>query len=141
MGHFYTIINMDSANGEEDTEQTSKDLIDLGITKEELVKMTSKDLNRLLKLKGIPDSRRREIRKNRRSSKIIDENRKNPNQTSNVSEDSGDLRSQIEELKRLGHLQKLRIEEEIRRSFELKQKLEALEDDKKENSNNKRRNN
>ena len=111
-------------------------MIDLDITKEELVKMTSKDLNRLLKLKGIPDSRRREIRKNRRSSKIIDENRKNPNQTSNVSEDSGDLRSQIEELKRLGHLQKLRIEEEIRRSFELKQKLEALEDDKKESSNN-----
>ena len=41
-----------------------------------------------------------------------------------------DLRSQIEELKRLGHLQKLRIEEEIKRSFQLKQKLEALEEDK-----------
>ena len=96
-------------------------MLDLGITKEELVKMTSKDLNRLLKLKGIPDSRRREIRKNRRSSKLIAENRKN--RKSEESEDSGDLRSQIEELKRLGHLQKLRIEEEIRRSFELKQKL------------------
>ena len=46
-----------------------------------------------------------------------------------------DLRSQIEELKRLGHLQKLRIEEEIRKSFELKQKLEALEEKNHDKSN------
>ena len=114
-------------------------MVDLGITNEELVKMTSKDLNRLLKQKGIPDSRRREIRKNRRSRKInSDENRANRSSSNDSSDDSGDLRSQIEELKRLGHLQKLRIEEEIKRSFQLKQKLEALEDDKTGNSNDKK---
>ncbi len=73
--------------------------------------MTLKELNVLLKQKGLTASRRREIRKFRRS-KVKHED---------------DLRSQIEELKRLGHLQKLRIDEEIRKSFELKQKLEALE--------------
>lgn len=75
--------------------------------------MTTKDLNLLLKQKGISPCRRREIRKYRRW-KLKRED---------------DLRSQIEELKRLGHLQKLRIEEEIKKSFELKQKLEALEED------------
>lgn len=79
---------------------------------QELVAMSTKDLNMLLKQKGISASQRREIRKFRRS-KVKRED---------------DLRSQIEELKRLGHLQKLRIEEEIKKSFELKQKLEALED-------------
>ena len=168
----------------------------MGITNEELFQMTSKDLNRLLKQKGIPDSRRRKIRKHRRSKipthenrhKIARnrqngenrqvgknrqncknrhnganrqngenrENRKNrqngenqqngenrqnrKNRENNENRQNGknsnkidcdnDLRSQIEELKRLGHLQKLRIEEEIKRSFQLKQKLEALEEDK-----------
>ena len=46
-----------------------------------------------------------------------------------------DLRNQISELKRLGHLQKLRIEEEIKKSFELKQQLEALADKKQQGTN------
>ena len=146
----------------------------MGITNEELFQMTSKDLNRLLKQKGIPDSRRRKIRKHRRSKILTYENRQNgknrqygnnlqngksrlngrnrqngenrqngkncQNRENNENRQNGkkstkidcdnDLRSQIEELKRLGHLQKLRIEEEIKRSFQLKQKLEALEEDK-----------
>ena len=162
----------------------------MGITNEELFQMTSKDLNRLLKQKGIPDSRRRKIRKHRRSNILTHENRhkiarnrhngknrqntenlqngenlqkgenhrngenhqnvencnngenrqnrknreNNENHQNGINSDKidcdNDLRSQIEELKRLGHLQKLRIEEEIKRSFQLKQKLEALEEDK-----------
>ena len=168
----------------------------MGITNEELFQMTSKDLNRLLKQKGIPDSRRRKIRKHRRSQILTHENRhkiarnrhngknlqngKNRQNTENLQNGENlqkgenhrngenrqnvencnngenrqnrknrennenrqngknsnkidydnDLRSQIQELKRLGHLQKLRIEEEIKRSFQLKQKLEALEEDK-----------
>ena len=149
----------------------------MGITNEELFQMTSKDLNRLLKQKGIPDSRRRKIRKHRRSNILTQENRQNgknrqngenrricenrqngknrqngencqndenrqnrKNRENNENRQNGknsnkidcdnDLRSQIQELKRLGHLQKLRIEEEIKRSFQLKQKLEALEEDK-----------
>ena len=137
----------------------------MGITNEQLFQMTSKDLNRLLKQKGIPDSRRRKIRKHRRSNILTHENRQNganrqngkhrqnvenrhngenrqnrKNRENNENRQNGenstkidcdnDLRSQIEELKRLGHLQKLRIEEEIKRSFQLKQKLEALEEDK-----------
>ena len=167
----------------------------MGITNEELFQMTSKDLNRLLKQKGIPDSRRRKIRKHRRSkipthenlqngknrlngknrqngeslqngknrhnganrqngenrqnrknrqngenqqngenrqnrkNREINENCQNGKNSNKIDCDN-DLRSQIEELKRLGHLQKLRIEEEIKRSFQLKQKLEALEEDK-----------
>ena len=105
----------------------------MGISNEELVNMASKDLNRLLKAKGIPDSRRREIRKYRRSSRatLTHNNKTNRRQNKKNScnqKSNDDLRSQIEELKRLGHLQKLRIEEEIKRSFQLKQKLEALED-------------
>ena len=100
----------------------------MGISNEQLVNMTSKDLNRLLKAKGIPDSRRREIRKFRRSSRALTHNIKNRQKNNNSNNSNDDLRSQIEELKRLGHLQKLRIEEEIKRSFQLKQKLEALED-------------
>ena len=117
----------------------------MGITNEELFEMTSKDLNRLLKQKGIPDSLRRDIRKHRRSrlsnvencQKVV-KNRKNRQRNRNTENhqhqnkinSDNDLRSQIEELKRLGHLQKLRIEEEIKRCFQLKQKLEALEEDK-----------
>merc|ERR1712037_1064589 len=78
MGHFYTITKMDSAIiGRGDKDETIKDWEDLGITNEELFQMTSKDLNRLLKQKGIPDSRRRKIRKHRRSNILTYENRQN----------------------------------------------------------------
>merc|ERR550534_708680 len=67
---------MDSAIiGREDKDETIQDWEDLGITNEELFQMTSKDLNRLLKQKGIPDSRRRKIRKHRRSKIPTPENR------------------------------------------------------------------
>merc|ERR550534_3106319 len=67
---------MDSAIiGREDKDETIQDWEDLGITNEELFQMTSKDLNRLLKQKGIPDSRRRKIRKHRRSKILTHENR------------------------------------------------------------------